>query len=186
MKKFACVTLASVFFIFNCGNCGYVFADSDNTARARSIRECADEFLKTLPDEVKASNFLVTDAESQKQPAWLEDGVIDSLMAAKISIIQQISTGSDKAVPNNYYILGYKLVEENLDSLKIAFKLTDARTDKLAYYASIKNGTVSKAEKFDYEHRAPAKPFVKHKGTEWGLIILLVLIVGGIALQPKF
>jgi hypothetical protein len=177
--------LASVFLIFNCGNCGVIFADSDNTARKQNIKECIAEFLKSLPDEVKASNFLVTDAESQKQPAWLEDGVINSLVAEKITIISQVTTGADKAVPNNYYILGYKLVEENKDSLKIAFRLTDARTDKLAYYVSVKNGAASKTEKYNYEHRVAPKPYVKHEGTQWGLLILFGLVVAGIALQPK-
>lgn len=170
MKTAVTLMLASAIAL-SC--CAAARAASDDEIRAKNAAQCVDEFLKSLPQGYETKSFKITESGVLRQPAWLEDAITSEMMAKKLALMEN----------NADYLLDYKLIEDKKNSVKISFKLVDGKTDKVVSYSSIKAG--EKEEKIDYEHRVKKNTYVKTEGVQWGLIILVGMVLIGVMLQPK-
>ncbi len=164
--------LIAVFTLVNSGASSVLYADA--TARSKYVAKCVDAFLGDLPADIRARTFMVPDSESLKQPAWLENDIMTELVSTNTAIAQA----------NADYAINYKLIEDKKDYVKIAFRLIDAKTEKLVSYKTVTAGDQMQTA-FDYEHKVAPKPVVKESGTRWGLLVLLGIIVAGVALTSK-
>lgn len=180
MKRTVSAILTVCFTVSVLGN-SFAFALSREEVRSKNVQACVDQFIQEAPMDFKMKNIALSFNETQKEAGWLQDGVLTALLNKSISIVEQNKASQEGLSAE--YVLNCTLIEDKKDSVKIGFKLIDARTNRLVkYYAAKASET---PEKFDYERRAPQPAYVKPQGRPWGLYVLVGTLLVGYILIPK-
>ena len=142
-----------------------------------------EQFVKDAPLDFMLRNIAVQGSEDLKQPAWLEDGIISYLIGKNAAIVEQGSTQDPQSAVRADYVISYKLVEEKKDSVRVAFKLIDGKSNRLLKYVTVKGEQPQ--VKIDYERRVAPAPYVKPQGKPVGLYLIIGGLLLGYALIPK-